>query len=331
MKKLFAIILVTLMLFSLTGCNEEQKEALQSVIDQEILSEESYTPDSYQNYLTALENAKEIKDGVFSSKKDIDEAQSNLQTAIDELYIKPDKTELISKRDNAQQMSLDSYLPNSRTELDNAIQNASSVIDDENARKENIDDALSDIENGIKALVTKPNKNNLSSLIKKAKGTNKNRYTTASCNTLESVVSSCESIVNNENSTQQEVNQAEEKMEDAISDLVVAKNGVYRINCSLNMTANLSVGNEWLKSIEYNGKSINNGQTITVPINSGITIKGTVIESDSVPDVGSGSVYLSSNGGEKTIEIYVRENRGRYSGNFAIWELTCSAELIERV
>ena len=146
MKKLFAIILVTLMLFSLTGCNEEQKEALQSVINQEILSEENYTPDSYQNYLTALENAKEIKDGVFSSKKDIDEAQSNLQTAIDELYIKPDKTELISKRDNAQQMSLDSYLPNSRTELNNAIQNASSVIDDENARKENIDDALSDIE-----------------------------------------------------------------------------------------------------------------------------------------------------------------------------------------
>lgn len=87
------------------------------------------------------------------------------------------------------------------------------------------------------------------------------------------------------------------------------------VRYSFVMTANFSVGNEWFKSIEYNGKSIRNGQTITAPLNSGITIKGTVIESDSVSDVGSGYVYLSLDGDEKTIEICVRENRGRYSGS----------------
>lgn len=331
MKKLVTFIFIGLMLFSLTGCNEEQKEDLQVVIKQETQSEETYTPDSYQNYITALENAKSIMNKTFSYKKDIYNAQQELQSAINDLYIKPDKTNLISKRDNAQQLSLDGYLPNSTTELKNSIENASSVINDENARKEEIDTAIASIENGIKSLITKPNMKNLSNLIDKAKNTNRNKYTTVSCNSLDRVISSCESVLNNENSTQQEVVQAEERINNAIKELVVAKNGVYRINCSLNMTANLSVGNEWLKSIEYNGNTISNGQTITVPINSGITIKGIVIESDSVPDIGYGSVYLSSSGGEKTTEIYVRENRGRYSGNLAIWELTCSAELIERV
>lgn len=331
MRKFVSICFILLVLFSLTGCNEEQKAALQVVIEQEVKDQEIYTPDTYQNYITALENAKSVKENTFASKKEIANAQQNLQTAIDELYVKPDKTALINKRDEAENITLDIYIPNSTTELSDAINEAESVIGDDNARQENIDTAIGRIDNGINALIKKPNKDKLGSLINKANNLNENKYTTASFSTINSTASSCTTVFNNENATQQDVDNAVEKMNNALNSLVTAKNGVYKVYCSLSMTANMSVGNEWLSSIEYNGKTLRNGDTITAPLNSGITITGTVIESDSVPDYGSGSVRLSLDGGEKTTEIYVRENRGRYSGNFAIWELCCSAELIERV
>ena len=331
MRKFLSLCFVVLMLFSLTGCNEEQKAELQVVIEQEVKDQEVYTPDSYQNYVTALENAKSVKENTFASKKEIANAQQDLQTAIDELYVKPDKTSLINKRDEAQNISLDIYIPNSTTELSGAIVEAENVIGDDNARQENIDTAIGKIDNGIKVLIKKPNKDKLSSLINKANSLNENKYTTASFSSINGTVSSCTTVLNNENSTQQDVDNAVKKMNSALNSLVTAKKGVYKVYCSLSMLANMSVGNEWLKSIEYNGKSIRNGDTITAPLSSGITITGTVIESDSVPDYGSGSVYLSLDGSEKTTEIYVRENRGRYSGNYAIWELCCSAELIERI
>lgn len=264
MRRLCCIAICIVMLFILSGCNEQQKAALQCVIDQDIQSEDTYTPDSYQSYLNALEYAKTIKNKTFSSKEEISEAENNLKTAIEKLYIKPDKS-------------------------------------------------------------------NISQLIDKAKSTNQNKYTSNSCKTLDGVIDFCESVLKDDNSLQQDVTQAERKIVDAVSQLTVAKKGVYQINCTLDMTTNSSVGNEWFKSIEYNGKTIRNGETITAPLNSGITLKATVIEGDSVPDTGRGSVYLLLDGTEKTTEIYVRENRGRYSGNFAIWELTCSATLIERI
>lgn len=87
MRKFISICLVILVLFSLTGCNEEQKAALQVVIEQEVQDEGTYTPDSYQNYVSALENAKAIKEKSLASKNEIAEAQQDLQNAIDNLYV----------------------------------------------------------------------------------------------------------------------------------------------------------------------------------------------------------------------------------------------------
>lgn len=36
-------------------------------------------------------------------------------------------------------------------------------------------------------------------------------------------------------------------------------------------------------------------------------------------------------GSEASTQITVKENRGRYSGNKAKWEIKCSIELIERI
>ena len=264
MRKLISVCIAIFLLLSLTGCNEEQKAALEVIIEQEVLSEDVYTPKSYEKYVTALEDAKAVKDDFFASENDIFNAKKKLQTAIEELCLKPNKSELTS-------------------------------------------------------------------LIDRAHSLNENKHTTASYLKLNDAAESCISVLNDENSTQYDVDKAVEQMNTMFNGLVVAQRGVYRINCSLSMISNMSVGNEWVTSIEYNGQNIKAGDTITVPLNSSITIVGNVTEKDSIPDLGSGSVQLTPDGKEKTVEIYVTENRGKYAGNTAVWKLHCSAELLERV
>lgn len=264
MRKLISVCIAIFLLLSLTGCNEKQKAALEVIIEQDVLSEDVYTPKSYEKYVTALEDAKAVKDDFFASENDIFNAKKKLQTAIEELCLKPNKSEL-------------------------------------------------------------------SSLIDRAHSLNEKKYTTASYLKLNDAAESCITVLNDENSTQYDVDKAVEQMNTMFNGLVVAQRGVYKIHCSLSMISNMSVGNEWVKSIEYNGKAIKDGDRITAPLNSSITIICTVTEKDSVPDIGNGSVQLSLDGEEKTTEIYVFENRGKYAGSAAVWKLRCSAELLERV
>jgi hypothetical protein len=82
----------------------------------------------------------------------------------------------------------------------------------------------------------------------------------------------------------------------------------------------------------YNGKQVYGSFEVTARRGSSITITGKAVENDKVPDVGSGRVYLTlkdGNGAKTT--FYVRENRGRYAGNRAVWVLEVSCEIIARV
>jgi len=58
-----------------------------------------------------------------------------------------------------------------------------------------------------------------------------------------------------------------------------------------------------------------------------LTIIAYAYESDSVPDMGSGRITIPVSELKKgkntyTVEVTVRENRGRYSGNTAKWQFT---------
>lgn len=330
MKRIYSLILCLVILLTLTGCCEEQKDELQKIIDTQIKSVELYTPASFDKYEEALNNAKAVKDKTFVTAGTIDDAKASLESAIAELYEKPDKIPLKNKLDEAKQIDVSLYLPNSTPQLNTAITNATQTYGNENAVIEDVNTAINELNNGIQTLVIKPDKTALNTLLTKARNLDKNKYTTVSCNELETVIASISTIANNENATQTEVDDAKKELNDCINGMAKAKKGIYRISCSLNCLTTNHVGNEWSSGITYNGKSIHSGDAITASLNGSITITGTAIEYDSIPDSGSGSVSISLNGGEKSTQFYVRENRGRYAGNLAVWELTCSATLIER-
>lgn len=86
-----------------------------------------------------------------------------------------------------------------------------------------------------------------------------------------------------------------------------------------------SVGNEWTKSFSINGERASSGSTVSVTMDSYVSISTTITEEDNIPDVGSDSYSCMvqqnyfEGGFNITQTINVRENRGRYSGNVATW------------
>ncbi len=93
---------------------------------------------------------------------------------------------------------------------------------------------------------------------------------------------------------------------------------------------NNHVGNEWGYGATVNKKTIYEGQTVEISTTSNgkITIVSTAQEDDSYPDYGSKALTVSvsklkSNTSSKyTSNVTVVENRGRYSGNSAVWKFT---------
>ncbi len=99
---------------------------------------------------------------------------------------------------------------------------------------------------------------------------------------------------------------------------------------SVDCIENNHVGNEWGYGATVNKKSIYEGQTVEISTspNSKITIVSTAEEDDNYPDYGSKTLTVSvsklkaSTSTKYTSNVTVTENRGRYSGNSAVWKFT---------
>ncbi len=101
----------------------------------------------------------------------------------------------------------------------------------------------------------------------------------------------------------------------------------YRITYQWTMLSNNSVGNDWHHSVTCNGQTLNSGDIITADPNAPILLRGTVTEEDKCPDRGHGTIEirLGDRGAQGCVRITVREDRGQYAGNTAVWELSCRA------
>lgn len=85
MKRIYYLLIILILLFTLCGCNEKDKEELQAVINQSVYAEDKYTTVSYEKYTKAREAAQAVIDGFFSSKKAISKAQEEFKSAADGL------------------------------------------------------------------------------------------------------------------------------------------------------------------------------------------------------------------------------------------------------
>ncbi|MBQ4119978.1 MAG: hypothetical protein IJD45_06270 [Clostridia bacterium] len=109
---------------------------------------------------------------------------------------------------------------------------------------------------------------------------------------------------------------------------------VYEVSIVAKLIYNHSVGNDWKKSYTCNGRTIADGEEWTVPLDTTETIKvnATVTEIDEWNDIGYGSASVTLSDGYKTsTHITVIENKGRYNGNKALWEIIFKVKLIDNI
>ena len=98
------------------------------------------------------------------------------------------------------------------------------------------------------------------------------------------------------------------------------------------MLSNNHVGNEWYYYTTYNNNEFNNETQIIDKNNTKINLITTIVEDDKIPDYGTNYITITlKDNFEATERISVRENRGRYTGNIAIWEIKYSVKLIENI
>ena len=104
----------------------------------------------------------------------------------------------------------------------------------------------------------------------------------------------------------------------------------FRVTASVDCIYNNSVGNEWSYYFEAGSEIL--PATITARAGDDIMLFAKITEDDSIPDVGTwqGTTTVKEeyleNGFHTTVEVYVTEGSGRYSGNEAKFEVTFNFE-----
>ena len=329
---IFITILLSIFILTIFTYNYQEKKELQQLINYDINKKESYTPKSYEEYESALKYAIELKNDILTSKSDLNFAFDNLKNTIDNLILKPDKNELIDIYMSVINYNKDLYLPKSTTNLNLSIKNAETIINDENSTIEDVNNAINQINSSIKNLILKPDKTILENLINNIKNINKDKFTTNSYNKLKDNLSKATIVLNNENSTQEDINNTINTLNNNSNNLVIASRGIYKINIYAYMIYNNHVGNEWYYYTTYNNNEFNSGNQIIGKNNETIDLITTIIEDDKITDYGTNYITIKlTDNYEATKQITVRENRGRYTGNTALWEVKYSVKLIETI
>lgn len=99
----------------------------------------------------------------------------------------------------------------------------------------------------------------------------------------------------------------------------------FRVTISIQMQSNDHVGNNWTKGAEFNDEAITSGMVVSIMPGDTFTARGWAQDNDSNPDYGSYWERLTltdemcKSGFTIEGEASVRENGGRYSGNYAVW------------
>lgn len=322
----FAILSVVVLAISQ---NSMRKNKLRNILSTDVQDCTVYTPITYLEYVESYEAAISILNNPLSSSKEISKAGADLQSSIFRLQYLPNKDHLNQLYSEAISIAPDAYIPLTIQPLQDAIEYAHSVLNNENATSDEVNAAAIQIETSMLGLVEQPDKSALGELIEQANWLFEEEYTTETYNAFVSAFTNAQIIYSNAEATQNDVNTAANILQDSMSRLSKTTKGVFRINVSISRESNNHVGNSWSYTAFYLGKDID-CEIVTMAYGSNIALYCEIVEADSFPDIGSGYLYLIlEDGAEESIIVSVYENRGRYSGNQAVWTVTASATLIE--
>ena len=181
----------------------------------------SYTPNSIARYQEALNNAVKVYNDDVTSE-DILKAIDQLEDSVKGLTKTVDKMELEETINSAsKQLDTAKYTPQSIELLTVTLQKAKEVFNDDNATKHEVDEAINKLNEVVAALVEKADKNNLISIFNTALKLDKEKYTSESLTKVEALLEKVESIIDDENAAQAEVDEMYDQLHQALDQLVI--------------------------------------------------------------------------------------------------------------
>ena len=157
-------------------------------------------------------------------KVDVTEETNNLRNAINALRdtVTSNKEKLTNKINDAKEIENNNYSIESWSRFGKALLEAIIVNEDSNATQEQVDKAYDDLDKAIKGLIDAPvivDKKELSNVIETTNDFVEKDYTVDSWKAFKEALDHAKDVLQNENTTQDEVDQALASLQDAIKNL----------------------------------------------------------------------------------------------------------------
>ena len=203
------------------------KTALQIAVDvaSNITDEEleNVVPAVANELKAALEEAKAILEDATAEQETVDASFDRLATAIQMLdFIKGDKAALRSFITKVENTVEEEYTPATWTAFAAALETGNTVLANENAMQEEVDNAYTNLVKAYLNLRLVPNKDKLEDLINQTKALVAANYTADTWENVSNALVLAENVMSNENATSEEVTNAETVLTKAVEGLVVS-------------------------------------------------------------------------------------------------------------
>ena len=121
---------------------------------------DEYTSETADIFKSALDAAREVLANETATQEQVKEAYANLQNAIFELRLIPNKDKLEDLNNKVENMDLSGYTAETTLAVRNALKEAKAVYDDKDATQQEVDTALTKLAKAVDGLkksdVSKP-------------------------------------------------------------------------------------------------------------------------------------------------------------------------------
>lgn len=170
-----------------------------------------YPSSTWAIFEKAMENAKAILDDKDALQSDIDVAEGNLKNAMNILFEKGNKTSLRNLYNKINEMDV----VGDSNSIAVAMNAAKAVLDNEDAIQIDIDTAANNLENAMNEIAPFARKTELRDAYRNSNVKYPEMYTSSTWSNLELALSKAEEVLNNEDATQSEIDEAKNNLVNA--------------------------------------------------------------------------------------------------------------------
>ena len=196
------------------------KSALAAAIaEAEALVQDDYTSDSWSAFAEELADAKAVLADDDATQQAVNDAAAALESAMEALVERGDKTALEALIDEAEALKEADYTADTWAAFEEALNAAQTVAADADALQGEIDDAADALRAAMDALTANSDKSALEELISEAENMQQDSYTADSWSKLEEALDAAKATAADKGATQAEVDAAAEALRAAIDGL----------------------------------------------------------------------------------------------------------------